>query len=90
MLSPQVGVRVSGFSLSCRRRSMCRSGGREVVSSSLSRRRSMCRSGGSGGKYLLPHHAAGGACVTPGPREVVIFFPITPPEEHVSLRGVGR
>ena len=71
MLSPQVGVRVSGFSLSCRRRSMC-------------------RSGGSGGKYLLPHHAAGGACVTPGPREVVIFFPITPPEEHVSLRGVGR
>ena len=60
MLSPQVGVRVSGFSLSCRRRSMCRSGGREVVSSSLSRRRrSMCRSGGSGGKYLLPYHAAG-------------------------------
>ena len=30
MLSPQVGVRVSGFSLSCRRRSMCRSGGRAL------------------------------------------------------------
>ena len=49
MLSPQVGVRVSGFSLSCRRRSMCRSGGREVG----------------------------------------IFFPLTPSEEHVSLRGSG-
>ena len=49
----------------------------------------MCRSGGSGGKYLLPHHAAGGACVAPGGRVVGIFSTIVPPEERVSFRG-GR
>ena len=47
----------------------------------------MCRSGGSGGKYLLPHHAAGGACVAPGGRVVGIFSTIVPPEERVSFRG---
>ena len=49
----------------------------------------MCRSGGSGGKYLLPYHAAGEACVAPGGREVSIFFPITPPESMCRSGGSG-
>ena len=49
----------------------------------------MFRSGGSGGKCLLPHHAAGEACVAPGGQEVSIFFPVTPPRSVCRSGGSG-